>query len=311
MVAPNAFPSRSQAPGGAPLAIATPKSSLRPDFATLLGIVVALAGIVGGLLLEKGQLSDILQGTAALIVFGGTLGAVLVTTPWNVVVRACRSLARVFFEPSTDATSIIESLIQYATKARRNGIVSLETDTPAIEDPFLQKALNLAVDGTDMQELRAMMELDLDMAEQAGEAEARVWESAGGYAPTIGIIGAVMGLIQVMKDLNDIPKVGHGIAVAFVATIYGVGSANLVLLPAASKLRARLRQTLDTKEMILTGVCGIVEGMNSGLIRIKMRSFCEQAAILAPPRPPAAKPAPKPGRSALRPPPLKPGGGSL
>ena len=217
------------------------KVSGGPDLASIAGLALALAGILGGLILEKGSMQDVAQGTAAMIVFGGTIGAVLVTTPLPVFLRAAKGLRFVFWTSAQRPSAVIEMLIQLATKARKNGIVSLETDAAGVPDPFLRKALGLAVDGTDLQELRKMMELDIHLSEQAGEAEAKVWESAGGYAPTVGIIGAVMGLIQVMKHLEDIKEVGSGIAVAFVATVYGVASANLFFLPAASKLRARVR----------------------------------------------------------------------
>lgn len=257
------------------------KAGRRVDVATIAGLAIALLGIVGGLLLEKGQIQDIAQGTAALIVLGGTMGAVLVTTPLPVVIRAFRGLGSVFFETQSDAGELIETLIGFASKARKNGIVSLEGEAADITDPFLRKALNLAVDGTDLNELRKMMEIDTELTEQAGENEAKVWESAGGYAPTIGIIGAVMGLIQVMKHLEDIKEVGHGIAVAFVATVYGVGSSNLFFLPAASKLRARVRDVLLTKEMTLEGVIGIVEGLNPTLIRLKLESFSPPIPVSA------------------------------
>src|SRR5205085_12429323 len=148
----------------------------------------------------------------------------------------------------------IESLIQNAAQARKNGIVSLESEAARIPDLFLRKAMNLAVDGTDLQELRKIMEVDISLGEHHAEAEAKVWEAAGGYAPTIGIIGAVMGLIQVMKHLEDIKEVGHGIAVAFVATVYGVGSANLFFLPAGNKMRGRAKQATLMKEMVLEGI---------------------------------------------------------
>ncbi len=250
----------------------------RPDLSTFGGIALALAGILGGLILEKGSIQDIAQGTAALIVLGGTLGAVMVTTPLAVVLRAFRGLGGVFFEKVHSTSGTIDSLIQYATKARKNGIVSLESEAASIPDPFLRKALNLAVDGTDLQELRKMMETDIGLSEQAAEAEAKVWEAAGGYAPTIGIIGAVMGLIQVMKHLEDIKEVGHGIAVAFVATVYGVGSANIFFLPAASKLKSRLREASLMKEMTLEGIIGIVEGLNPTLIRMKLDSYSQTEA---------------------------------
>ncbi len=269
---------KSKPPGAAPKAPGKPKtpatrSGRKPDISTLLGIGVAFAGIIGGLLLEKGKISDIAQGTAAMIVLGGTFGAVLVTNPLPVVIRAFAGLSQVFFEQTSAAAGIIESLIQYATKARKNGIVSLESEASQISDPFLRKALNLAVDGTDLQELRKMMETDISLSEQSAEAEAKVWEAAGGYAPTIGIIGAVMGLIQVMKHLEDIKEVGRGIAVAFVATVYGVGSANIFFLPMANKLRARLQQVTLLKEMMLEGVVGIVEGLNPTLIRMKLETY--------------------------------------
>lgn len=246
---------------------------MKPDLATLGGIALAFAGIVGGLILEKGKIQDILQVTAAMIVLGGTFGAVLVTTPLPVVAGAFRSLGGVFFDRSISPRATIDALIQYATQARKNGIVSLEAEANKIGDPFLRKALNLAVDGTDLQELRKMMDTDIALSEQAGEAEAKVWEAAGGYAPTIGIIGAVLGLIQVMKHLEDIKEVGQGIAVAFVATVYGVGAANIFFIPMGNKLKARLRQSILLKEMTLEGVIGIVEGLNPTLIRMKLDTY--------------------------------------
>jgi chemotaxis protein MotA len=273
------------------------KKGIRPDLATIGGIAIAMAGILGGLLLEKGRMQDVMQATAAMIVFGGTFGAVLVTTPFPVVLRAFRGLGNAFFERASGLPETIDSLIQYATKARKNGIVSLETEASAIPDAFLKKALGLAVDGTDLQEMRKMMELDILLAEQSMEAEAKVWECAGGYAPTIGIIGAVMGLIQVMKHLEDIKEVGHGIAVAFVATVYGVGSSNILFLPIANKLRSRIRTASLLKEMMLEGVVGIVEGLNPTLIRLKLSSYDDQ---------PAAKP--KPAKAAKQAAPAKPAG---
>jgi len=258
---------------------ATPKlPGNRPDIATLGGIVLALSGILGGLLLEKGSIQDVAQVTAAMIVMGGTLGAVLVTTPLPIFLRACRGLSSAFVERASATGATVDALVQYATQARKNGIVSLEGEAARVADPFLRKALNLAVDGTDLQELRKMMELDTYLAEQANESEAKVWEAAGGYAPTIGIIGAVMGLIQVMKNLEDIKAVGHGIAVAFVATLYGVASANIFFLPVANKLRARMRAATMLKDLTLDGVVGIVEGLNPTLLRTKLNAYKQEPA---------------------------------
>jgi chemotaxis protein MotA len=289
-----------QAPQAAPKNPSKSKNrGVKPDLATFAGIALAMAGILGGLLLEKGKMQDVMQATAALIVLGGTFGAVLVTTPLPVVLRAFRGLGNVFFEQASSMGETIEALIQYAGKARKNGIVSLEAEASAIADPFLKKALGLAVDGTDLQEIRKMMEIDILLGEQSMEAEAKVWESAGGYAPTIGIIGAVMGLIQVMKHLEDIKEVGHGIAVAFVATVYGVGSSNILFLPMANKLRSRIRAASVLKEMTLDGVIGIVEGLNPTLIRLKLSSYDNEPKA----KPKTAKPAtaagvPKPASAA-------------
>lgn len=252
-----------------------PKSQV--DKGTILGILLGLGGIIGGLLLERGTLSDIGQGTAALIVLGGTSGAVLIGTPFHEVLAALSQLRLLLFDPGDDCAAILEQLIGFAAKARRNGIVSLEKDTESIEDPFLRKAINLAVDGAELTELRSMMELDIQVEHRRMLSRSHVFESAGGYAPTIGIIGAVLGLIQVMKNLANIEEVGRGIAVAFVATVYGVGAANLLFLPAASKLRAHAKRRMELMEMILEGVAGIVEGMNPKMIRRKLEGLADAA----------------------------------
>jgi chemotaxis protein MotA len=247
-----------------------------PDLATLLGLAVAGGGILGGLLLEGGKMSDIMQFTAAMIVLGGTLGAVMVTTPMPVLIGAAKRLKTVFFAKSHDCAEVIETIIGYATKARKSSIISLENDLDSIEDPFLRKALSLAVDGADLQDIRKVMELDMTLEEKRVEAEGKVYEAAGGYAPTVGIIGAVLGLIQVMKHLENIEEVGKGIAVAFVATVYGVGVSNLFFLPAGNKIKARLHHDIQVKELILEGVCSIVEGLNPKLIRTKLEAFAHQ-----------------------------------
>jgi chemotaxis protein MotA len=269
------------------------KSSVRPDFATLGGLVLAFGGIIGGLILEGGEISDVSQITAAFIVLGGTIGAVMISTPMGSLAGSLRRATHVLTEKTADLTGITEEIIEFATKARRNGIVSLESDADTASDPFLAKALNLAVDGTDIQEIRSMMELQIHIEEQRAEAEAKVFESAGGYAPTVGIIGAVMGLIQVMKNLSDIDKVGHGIAVAFVATVYGVGVANIIFLPMANKIKARAHALSQAQELMLEGVVGIVEGLNPKLIRSKLEAFTNHAK-------PAKKRAPAKGPDARR-----------
>lgn len=248
------------------------------DKGTVAGIVVSFGGITTGLLLEGGKLSQILQPTAALIVAGGTIGAVLLQYPLGTVLTAVRGLRTVLFEPRSRARDEINRLTRLAQKARRDGIISLDAELSHIADPFMRRALMLAVDGTESSELRAIMQLELDATAEAEDELPRVYESAGGFAPTIGIIGAVLGLIQVMQHLDKIDEVGRGIAVAFVATIYGVGFANLFALPIAGKLRHRLRFRQILRELTLEGVISILEGINPRMLEAKLNGFLQQAA---------------------------------
>ena len=257
--------------------VAAKKSGGKIDLASMGGLILAIGGIVGGLVMEGGKVKDIAQVTAAIIVLSGTIGAVMVTTPMRTLVGAVKKLGLIFFEPDHSPNAMIEEIIGYATKARKSGIVSLEKEADAIQEPFLRKALNLAVDGTDLDVIRKTMELEIGLYEHQAEAEAKVFEAAGGYAPTIGIIGAVLGLIQVMKNLANIEEVGHGIAVAFVATVYGVGTANVFFLPAGNKIKARMHAVIQKRELMLEGVAGIVEGLNPKLIRSRLEAYAHQS----------------------------------
>ena len=247
------------------------------DKSSFLGVAVAVGGILLGLMLEGGRVAQILQPTAAMIVFGGTLGAVMIQFPLRVILAAALRMGQVFRDNSKDPNELIQEIVGYAQKARREGVISLDNDLAAIRDPFLKKSLMLAVDGTEPQEIRKMMELELENQSEHEDHLPRVFESAGGFAPTIGIIGAVLGLIQVMQHLDDISEVGKGIAVAFVATIYGVGSANLFLLPASGKIKIRIRQEQILREMMLEGVISILEGMNPRMLETKLRGFFAEA----------------------------------
>jgi chemotaxis protein MotA len=243
------------------------------DTSSLLGILLAFAGIVAGLLLEGGHIGQVLQPTAAMIVFGGTIGAVMLQYPLGVVIAAAVRLLRVFFHRGSGGEATVQQLIHFANKARRSGIISLDQDLQSIDDPFLKQAIMLAVDGTEPAELRKIMELQIDNHFELEEKLPAVFESAGGFSPTIGIIGAVMGLIQVMQHLDHMDEVGRGIAVAFVATIYGVAAANIFFLPVAGKLRLRIREEQVQKEMTLEGVISILEGMNPRMIEVKLEGF--------------------------------------
>jgi chemotaxis protein MotA len=247
------------------------------DKGSIGGVFVAIAGILTGLFIEGGHLGQILQPTAAMIVFGGTLGAVLLQFPLPTVLAAFRSLGRIFAAPRKQDMQLITQLVGFANKARRQGVVSLDADLQTIQDPFLKQTLMLAVDGTEPAELRNIMRVSLDSATEDEERLPAVFESAGGFSPTIGILGAVLGLIQVMQHLDDIHEVGRGIAVAFVATIYGVGIANLFFLPFAGKMHIRIREAHRRREMLLEGVISILEGINPRMLEIKLAGFVDDA----------------------------------
>ncbi len=249
------------------------RKDVRVDKSTIFGIFLALGGILAGLIIEGGKIAQILQPTAAMIVLGGTLGAVMVQFPLTTVMQAFKGLTHVLLDRAEDPTKVIQQLVGFAQRARKDGIVALDVELPNITDPFLKKTLMLAVDGIEPEQLRKMMELDLDNQMEHSEKVAQVFEAAGGFAPTIGIIGAVLGLIQVMQHLQNIDEVGKGIAVAFVATIYGVGSANIIFLPSSGKLKIKAREEQILREMTLEGVISILEGMNPRILETKLQGY--------------------------------------
>jgi chemotaxis protein MotA len=243
------------------------------DKGTIGGLVFAFVGLGAGLMLEGVKLAQVVQPTAALIVFGGTLGAVMVQFPLRTVILALRQLMEVLLHSDPEPDNLVQNLLRFAYKARREGIVSLDSELEKIRDPFLKESLMLAIDGVKADELRKMMEVQLDYQDEKDEKIPKVFEAAGGFAPTIGILGAVLGLIQVMQRLQDLDEVGKGIAVAFVATIYGVGSANLLFLPWAGKLKIRLREKQVIREMTLEAVLSIIEGVNPRALEMQLGKF--------------------------------------
>jgi chemotaxis protein MotA len=246
------------------------------DIATLIGLTLAVGGILVGNALEGGKVSSILQPTAALIVFGGTLGAVFVTYPLPIVMRGFKAAALIFGNRSSNPRGLLDEIVRYAQKARKEGIISLEAEVRNASDPFLKRAILMAIDGVDSKTMQETLELELHEMDEQGELSAKVYEAAGGYAPTIGILGAVLGLIHVMQNLSDVSKVGEGIAVAFVATIYGVGSANILFLPAGGKLKVKHREEMVLREMMMYGAIAIQEGQNPKLIEDKLSAFLQE-----------------------------------
>ena len=245
------------------------------DKSSIGGITLAIGGITLGLMLEGGRVAQILQPTAAIIVFGGTIGAVMLQFPMPVIVQAGKQLRTVFQERSTNSLQTVQQLVSYAHQARRAGIVSLDDELESIGDLFLKRSLTLAVDGTEPEELRKMMESDLSARAEQEELVSQVFESAGGFAPTIGIIGAVLGLIQVMQHLASMEEVGRGIAVAFVATIYGLVFANILALPASTKLKSIHKGEMSRLALMMEGVLAIQQGQNPNMLKDKLSGLVE------------------------------------
>ena len=244
------------------------------DLATIIGLVLGFGAVIGGQLFEGGHLEAIMQPTAAIIVLGGTIGATCVSFPMKELLKAVKDAKRIILPGDQDMEKVIKDLASYSEMARRNGLLALQ---PLINestgDAFKTKALQLVVDGTDPQQFKDFMEIELASFENHEKAAAEVFEAAGGFEPTIGIIGAVLGLIHVMENLSDPSKLGSGIAVAFVATIYGLLTANIVCLPAATKLKKNVKRQVLVKTLIIEGLLDIQSGMNPRLIIMKLQGF--------------------------------------
>ena len=256
----------------------------RVDLTSIAGIVIGVGLVLAGQLIEGGALQSVLQLTAAVIVFGGTFGAVLVSFTFDEVRFAISRLKTVFVSNEPAPDRLVKTIVRLSTKARQHGIIVLENEVDGLVDPFLKKGLMLAVDGNNPKDIRELLEVEDEAIAYRESTAAEVYESAGGYAPTLGILGAVMGLIQVMEHLSDPSRLGAGIAVAFVATVYGVGSANLIFLPIAAKLRARSRRAVRHRELMMEGIMGIQGGLSPRFIQAKLEGFLDEGVQVPGPR---------------------------
>jgi len=246
---------------------------MRLDFLSFIGILVAFMAVIGGNWLEGGHIDSLVNGPAMVIVTGGTVGAILLQTPVPVLLHALRLLGRVFLPARLEMRKTIEKLVTWSNIARKEGLLGLESIADEEPDPFIRKGMQMLVDGSEPEILRDTLEMEVAASEQHDFQAAKVFEGMGGYSPTIGIIGAVMGLIHVMQNLADPSKLGSGIATAFVATIYGVGLANLVLLPISAKLKTQSENISKFREMVIEGIVGIAEGDNPRSIENKLKGF--------------------------------------
>ncbi|WP_152400005.1 flagellar motor protein [Paenibacillus cellulositrophicus] len=252
------------------------------EITTILGILAGLAALVGGFLWEGGQINGLMQAAAALIVFGGTIAAVVVSYPLHRLKTIPKALRFAFSKPAEDTNQLIEDLVGMATAARRNGVLSLERMAMDHHNSFLREGIRLVVDGTEESQIKQIMELEMDAVEQKHENYAKIFESAGGYAPTMGIIGTVMGLIHVLGSLSEPTDLGPSIAVAFTATLYGVASANIIFLPIASKIKSRSADEIQQMELLMQGILAIQNGEHPNMVRKKLVSFTPVDSYHAP-----------------------------
>lgn len=243
------------------------------DILSIAGVIIALIAIVGGNALEGGHLKSLIQPTAFMIVMGGTIGAILVQTPMKIFLRSLKTMMWVFKPPKIAQKEAIEKIVNWSNVARKEGLLGLEPLVEAESDAFAKKGLQLLVDGSEPDTIRGILEVEMEATEHFDTQSAKVLEGMGGYTPTIGIIGAVMGLIHVMENLADPSKLGTGIAVAFVATIYGVGAANLFLLPMANKIKAIVHDQTQFRAMVIEGIIAIAEGENPRNIETKLHGY--------------------------------------
>ncbi len=243
------------------------------DKISVLGLVLGIVAIVGGQVLEGGHVGSLSQPTALLIVLGGTMGAVMLQSPYATFIRGVKMVRWVWYPPEVDHQQLIKQIASWSQVSRREGLLALENVMNQSKDDFARKGLQLLVDGAEPERLREVLEVEINTYEQELKLSARIWEAAGGYSPTIGILGAVLGLIHVMENLSEPSKLGAGIAVAFVATIYGVGLANLVFLPMANKLKAHIARLIVRREMIVDGLVGIANGDNPRIIESRLQGY--------------------------------------
>lgn len=249
------------------------KSTGRRDYTVFTGIAISIAAVAGGFVLERGNILDLANVRALVIVIGGTIGAMLIGTPKGELTTALRQCLRGFRKTADQREDIADSIVRYAAVARRAGAVSIEAEVEGMAPGLLRRGLFLAVDAVPAHEIRRQLEADSAAAEHNAESAARVFEQAGGYAPTIGIIGAVVGLIQVMKQLGNPDEVGRGIAAAFVSTLYGVAFANLLLLPLAARIRSQVHAESRVRELIIEGVTAIAEGLSLHIVKSRLETY--------------------------------------
>ncbi len=243
------------------------------DFSLIVGIVIALIATIAGIAATGVRISYFFQPTGALIVLGGTLGVTFVTTPLVSLINSARRVSSLLWTREENRGELIEEMMRFVRTARTTGILGIEPMIERAKNPFLRESLQLAIDVQQRDELKTALEMKIQLRERDAERDAKTLEVAGGFAPTIGVLGTVVGLIDILRQFSNLAAVANGIAMAFVSTIYGLGLANLILLPAAHRIRARAAEEFETNEMILEGALCLFDGLHPSLVRDRLTAF--------------------------------------
>ena len=243
------------------------------DLATIIGLVLAWGAFFGSIVMEGGELKAMINPSAALLVFGGTLGATMISFPLSAVIGLAGVVKNAFLGKKEDMGEIIRRLVSFAEKARREGLLALEDEVQGVDDPFLKKGIQLAIDGTDPELVREIMQTDIEFLGSRHHDGANFFATMGGFAPTLGVIGTVAGLVHMLANLSDPGSMGPSIAAAFIATLYGVSSANLIFLPLSNKLKATSHEEVLAREIVTEGILSIQAGDNPRIVEEKLKAF--------------------------------------
>lgn len=243
------------------------------DLATIIGMVLAWGAFFGSIIMEGGDLKMMINPSAMLLVFGGTLGASMISFPLSTLMALPAVVKHAFFGKHENVAAVIKTLVGFAERARREGLLALEDEAKDVDDPFLKKGIQLAIDGTDPELVREILQTDIAFLGTRHHAGANMFATMGGFAPTLGVIGTVAGLVHMLANLSDPGSMGPSIAAAFIATLYGVSSANLIFLPLSNKLKHVNQEELQVREIVMEGILSIQSGDNPRIVEEKLKAF--------------------------------------
>lgn len=252
------------------------------DVGVLVGFIIALIGVIGGNIIEGGNVGSLFQVSAMMIIIGGTIGATMVSVGLEQFIRMPKLIGAAMKKNPTDPHQTVEQLVAFAQKARREGLLALEEEIQNLQDKFMAKGLQMIVDGADPEMVEGVLLTEISLEEKRHHADAGMFETAGGFSPTMGIIGTVLGLIHVLSNLSNPDELGPAISVAFLATFWGIFLANLFFLPLAGKLKVNAKEATELKEMIVEGILSIQKGDSPAIVREKLQAFLNPEAKAKP-----------------------------